>query len=69
MDIFVADIGLSSSISNPRPIVGENINIILTTINNGPDDATNVEVQYTIPDGLEFVSALSSSGTVDETWG
>ena len=43
------DIGLSKSINNPAPSIGETIIYTLTATNSGPSDATGVQVGESLP--------------------
>jgi uncharacterized repeat protein (TIGR01451 family) len=56
------DIGVMQDVNIDRPNVGEEVEITVTVVNNGPDNATNVEVTYLLPDGLEFVSDNATQG-------
>ncbi|HEV2028613.1 MAG TPA: sortase [Candidatus Dormibacteraeota bacterium] len=58
-----ADIAVLKSVSNPTPNVGTNVIFLITATNNGPSNATGVEVTDTLPAGLTLVSATPSVGT------
>jgi len=64
-----ADLSLAKSVSNPQPNIGQNITFTITLSNNGPSDATGVQVRDQIPAGTSFVSANPSRGTYDQTTG
>src|SRR5262249_39570487 len=53
----------------PTPNVGDMITYTVTLSNNGPDPATNVTVQDTLPAGVAFVSATPSQGTYNSATG
>jgi uncharacterized repeat protein (TIGR01451 family) len=64
-----ADLALNKAVSNSTPNVGDIIAFTVTLANNGPSDATNVQVTDALPAGLNFVSDTSSQGTYDATTG
>ena len=47
--------------NNPTPVEGERVVFTLTLQNDGPGDATGVEVTDLLPEGLEFDSASPSA--------
>ncbi|WP_367288097.1 DUF11 domain-containing protein [Laspinema palackyanum] len=65
----VADLSLSKTVDNPTPNPGSNVTFRLTLTNDGPDNATNVEVSDQLPAGLTFVSATASQGIYDNSTG
>jgi uncharacterized repeat protein (TIGR01451 family) len=58
-----ADIAVAKSVDNPTPNVGATITYTVTASNNGPNDATGVEITDNLPAGTTFVSATPSQGT------
>jgi LPXTG-site transpeptidase (sortase) family protein len=58
-----ADIGVTKSVDNPTPDFGTNVTFSITATDNGPSNATGVQVTDLLPAGLSFVSALPSAGT------
>ena len=58
-----ADLKITKTVSNANPNVGDNITYLITLTNLGPDFATGVTVQDSLPAGLTFVSATPSQGT------
>ena len=64
-----ADLALSKSVNDATPNVGDTITYTVTLKNNGPDNATNVQVRDLLPDGVSFVSATPSEGTYDSITG
>src|SRR5439155_9318029 len=58
-----ADLGLTKTVSNATPNVGDTISFTVTLSNAGPNTATNVVVHDPLPAGLTLVSAAPSLGT------
>ena len=58
-----ADLALAKTVSNPTPNVGDTVTYTITLSNNGPNDATSVQVTDLLPAGVSFVSAATSQGT------
>jgi uncharacterized repeat protein (TIGR01451 family) len=66
-----ADLGLTKTVDNPTPNVGDTITFTITLNNAGPANATNVAVSDLLPAGLAFVSATANQGIYDPgsgTW-
>jgi uncharacterized repeat protein (TIGR01451 family) len=64
-----ADLAVTKSVSNPTPNVGDTITFTITTVNAGPDAATNVTVIDVLPAGVTFVSAAASQGAYNNVTG
>ena len=64
-----ADLALVKTINRLQPNVGDTIVFTVTLTNNGPNIATDVQVNDPLPSGLAFVSAIPSLGTYDSTTG
>jgi uncharacterized repeat protein (TIGR01451 family) len=62
----VIDLELIMLVDNPTPDVGTNVVFTINVTNNGPSDATGVEVTDQLPSGYAFVS---SDGTYDDATG
>ncbi len=57
------DLSISATDSPDPASVGGDLTYTLKATNNGPDPATGVVVEDTLPAGVEFVSASASQGT------
>jgi|SRR5215211_164937 len=58
-----ADIGVTQTDSPDPVITGGNVKYTVIVRNYGPDDATDVKLSDTIPQGTTYVSATPSTGT------
>ena len=67
--IQVANLILTETVSNPKPVVGETVNYTVSVSNRGPDSATNVTATAPLPTGLTFISAVFSQGSYDQATG
>jgi len=65
--IPVSDIELSKTVDNLTPFVGTNVVFTLQVTNNGPSEATGVEVTDLLPAGYTYVS--DDTGAYNETIG
>lgn len=54
-----ADLALAKGVSNAQPSTGSTIAYTLTLTNNGPDAATNIQVQDLLPAGLTYATHTS----------
>ncbi|MAO77698.1 MAG: hypothetical protein CL665_07595 [Balneola sp.] len=66
-----ADISVVKTVDNANPLENESINFTITVTNNGPERATEVDVNETLPSGLALVQATPSQGTynqINKTW-
>jgi uncharacterized repeat protein (TIGR01451 family) len=62
-----ADLGISMT-GAPNPVTtGSNLTYSITVTNNGPDSAQGVSVTDTLPAGVTFVSATTSTGSCSGT--
>lgn len=64
-----ADLTVNKVASDTQPYVGHNVNFTITATNNGPDDASNVQVKDHLPSGLEYLSSTASVGSYDSDTG
>jgi uncharacterized repeat protein (TIGR01451 family) len=58
----LADLSISKRVDNPTPNINDVITYTVELRNDGPSDATGVEVTDQIPVGLEYVSHTASQG-------
>src|SRR5438132_1243364 len=58
-----ADIAVAKIASSGTVTVGSTVTFTVTVTNNGPSDATGVQITDQLPAGLTFVSAAPSQGT------
>jgi uncharacterized repeat protein (TIGR01451 family) len=64
--IPVADLSLRKAVTNPNVMLGEQTSFIIEVRNDGPDNATGVQVTDQLPAGLVYVSHTASQGNYDE---
>ncbi len=57
------DLVLTTSLDNKLPEVGDNVKITVVVKNNGPDNATGVQVKDALPSGLEIAGSSSTQGS------
>lgn len=62
--ILSSDLTATISASDQAPVVGTNITFTIVAHNNGPDNATGVDVTNNLPTGYTIVSSNATAGTV-----
>ncbi|MGE5411839.1 MAG: SdrD B-like domain-containing protein, partial [Clostridiales bacterium] len=67
--LIKSDLSVVKSVSKNNPQCGEEIVYTIKITNNGPDNATNIQVNDLLPDGLIFSSYQADAGTYDKTSG
>ena len=67
--IPLADLVVTKAVSNATPSVGDTVTFTVTVSNQGPNAATGVTLQDSLPAGLTFVSATPSQGTYNGATG
>jgi uncharacterized repeat protein (TIGR01451 family) len=50
------DVSVSKTVNNPNPLLGAHLTFTITATNNGPDDATGIQVTDKLPAGLTYLS-------------
>ena len=63
----VSDLSLAIIADDATPNLGDNVTLVITVTNSGPDTASNVQIESLLPAGVTFVSSLSSQGAYNET--
>jgi uncharacterized repeat protein (TIGR01451 family) len=64
-----ADLGVTKSVNDSSPNVGDTVTFTVTVTNAGPITATGVAVTDLLPAGLTFVSATASEGSYNAATG
>ncbi len=59
-----ADLMVTETVDNLTPVIGTNITFTIVAKNNGPGDATGVDVTDNLPTGYMLVSSTATIGTV-----
>ena len=60
------DLTATINASDLTPVIGTNITFTIVAHNNGPDNATGVDVTNNLPTGYSLVSTNATAGTVSE---
>ncbi len=63
------DLSVTKAVSDPVAAIGSEVEFTVTVANDGPSEATGVEVTDALPAGLGFVAAEATAGTYDEESG
>lgn len=61
-----ADIQVVKTVDEPNPLEGETINFTISVTNNGPERATEVDINETLPTGLTLVQSTPSVGNYNQ---
>ncbi len=64
-----ADIAVVKTVNNAQPQLNSNVVFTIRAFNNGPRDATDVELRDILPTGLVYVSHSASAGTYNQNTG
>lgn len=66
----LAEIVLTKTIVTAAPHrIGDNVEFLIAAVNNGPSDATGINIVDKLPSGYTFVSATPSKGTYNSSNG
>jgi len=65
----VSDLGVTKTVDNATPYVGETVTFTVVVNNAGPSDATGVQVTEQLESGYSFVSAAATVGSYNEGTG
>jgi uncharacterized repeat protein (TIGR01451 family) len=68
-DSRTLDVAVSKGVDNPSPNEGDVVEFTITVSNNGPIEATGVQVRDILPAGLTYDSATPLMGTYDDVAG
>jgi len=60
------DLTATIDVSDLTPVIGTNITFTIVAHNNGPDNASGVDVTNNLPTGYTILSANATAGTVGE---
>lgn len=61
-----ADIQVVKTADQVNPLENETVNFTITVTNDGPENATELDINETIPSGLTLVQATPSTGTYNQ---
>ncbi|MGH2595871.1 MAG: DUF7507 domain-containing protein [Actinomycetota bacterium] len=64
-----ADLVLTKTVDDASPHEGDTITYTVTVTNNGPDDATGVQVTDVLPGGVTYISDSPTQGSYDAASG
>ncbi|WP_417353669.1 gliding motility-associated C-terminal domain-containing protein [Flavobacterium alkalisoli] len=64
-----ADLSITKTVNHPTPLVGSGVVFTITVTNDGPQDATGVQVTDLLPSGYSFIVATTTSGIYNNLTG
>mgnify|MGYP001627917766 FL=1 len=64
-----ADLEVTKTVDDSEPDPLDDVTFTITATNNGPDNASGVEVNDLLPSGFSYVSHSATSGTYDQVSG
>jgi len=66
---LISDLAVSKVVDNATPDVGTQITFTIEVVNNGPSDATGVEVTDQLPNGYHHTASATTQGAYDPSNG
>ena len=67
--VKLSDLSVAKTVDNITPYVGNNIVFTIVASNNGISDATGVRVDDVLPNGFNYISHTTTTGTYNVTTG
>ncbi len=68
IEAVATDLSLTKTVSDDTPYEGDIVEFTVALANDGPEAATNVQVNHLLPEGMTFVSSQATRGVyVDRT--
>jgi uncharacterized repeat protein (TIGR01451 family) len=64
-DVPTADLSLIKTVNNDTPDVGDVVTFTITVTNEGPQNATNVEVEDVVPNGYTNIGNITNGGSTN----
>ncbi|MHA3789177.1 PKD domain-containing protein [Flavobacterium hauense] len=64
-----ADLSITKTVGNPTPLVGSGIVFTVVVTNNGPQDATGIQVTDQLPSGYSYIVATTTTGVYSNSTG
>jgi len=58
----VSDLSLIKTVNDPTPNIGDDVTFTITVTNDGPSDATGVDIEDVVPNGYGAISSISDGG-------
>ena len=66
---LTTDLSIVKTVNNIHPLIGNTIIFTIVATNNGPDNATGVEVSDILQNGYTYVSSTTTAGSYDPSTG
>lgn len=62
------DVSVAAAVDNQEPNPGEVVEMTFTVRNDGPEDATGLQIDIELPEGLTLLTARPERGTFNSPW-